>query len=64
MIDGENDMFKVIDICGRIYDAYGTFVDEDGDVQFILCNSDGEFYKTNTHKHYYKLYKESQNEDC
>ena len=49
-------MFKVIDMCGDIHIAYGTFLDEDGDIQFILCNSDGEFYKTNKCKGFYKLY--------
>lgn len=52
-------MFKVIDMCDCIHDAYGTFIDEDGDVQFILCNSDGIFYKTNSIKGYYKLYEDS-----
>jgi len=55
-------MFKIIDMCDFIHDAYGTFIDEDGDIQFILCNSDGEFYKTNQCKGFYKLYKEPQNE--
>ena len=51
-------MFKVIDMCGYIHDAYGTFVDEDGYIQFVLCDNDGEFYKTNTDiKDFYKLYK-------
>lgn len=49
-------MFKVIDILGYVHEVYGTFVDEDGEVQFILCNGDGEFYKTNNAKGYYKLY--------
>lgn len=52
-------MFKIIDLCGYIYDAYGAFVDQDGDVQFILCHSDGTFYKTNATDGYYKLYKEN-----
>ncbi|MBR4983953.1 MAG: hypothetical protein IKY94_15510 [Lachnospiraceae bacterium] len=51
-------MFKVIDLCGYIYDAYGTFIDDGGDIQFILCASDGEFYKTNSIAGYYRLYKE------
>ena len=50
-------MFKVIDLCGYIYDAYGTFIDSDGDVQFVLCDADGEFYKTNSIRGYYRLYK-------
>ena len=50
-------MFKVIDILGHIHEAYGTFLDEDGDIQFILCrNSDGVFYKTNKVAGFYKLY--------
>lgn len=53
-------MFKVIDLCGYIYDAYGTFLDNDGDIQFILCDSFGEFFKTNSTKGYYKLYKETK----
>ena len=51
-------MFKVIDMCGNVRDAYGTFLDENGDIQFILCDSFGEFYKTNKSAGYYKLYKE------
>lgn len=51
-------MFKVIDILGNIHEAYGTFVDELGDVQFILCNSDGDFYKTDTVSGFYRLYRE------
>jgi len=50
-------MFKVINLCGDIYDAYGTFVDEDGDIQFILCNSLGEFFKTDDIAGFYELYK-------
>lgn len=51
-------MFKVIDILGYIHEAYGTFVDEGGDIQFILCrNSDGVFYKTNKCAGFYKLYR-------
>lgn len=51
-------MFKIIDMIGNVYDAYGTFLDEDRDIQFILCNGLGEFYKTNQSAGYYKLYKE------
>ena len=51
-------MFKVIDACGRIHDAYGTFVDEDGDIQFILCDNRGKFYKTDSIKDFYELYQE------
>ena len=51
-------MFKVIDMCGYIYDAYGTFIDDDGDIQFILCDNDGNFFKTGRIAGYYKLYKE------
>lgn len=49
-------MFKVIDMCGNVDIAYGTFVDEYGDIQFILCDSGGEFYKTDKCKGFYKLY--------
>lgn len=51
-------MFKVIDACGHVHDAYGTFIDKYGDIQFILCDSDGNFYKTNTIAGYYTLYTE------
>jgi hypothetical protein len=51
-------MFKVIDLFGCIYDAYGTFIDNDGDIQFILCAGDGGFYKTDSIAGYYRLYKE------
>ena len=49
-------MFKVSDMCGNIHIAYGTFIDEDGDIQFILCDDDNEFYKTSVKKGFYKLY--------
>ena len=49
-------MFKIIDMCGNVDIAYGTFIDEYGNIQFILCDSDGEFYKTNKCKGFYKLY--------
>jgi len=51
-------MFKVIDVSGNIYDAYGTFIDEQGDIQFILCDSLGRFYKTNHIAGFYTLYTE------
>lgn len=51
-------MFKVIDACGFIHDAYGTFVDEDGWIQFILVDSRGEFFRTNCIPGSYTLYKE------
>lgn len=50
-------MFKVIDMTGTVYDAYGTFVDEDGDIQFILCDNDGVFYATDNVNGWFKLYK-------
>lgn len=56
-------MFKVIDLCGFIHDAYGTFLDKDGDIQFILCDSDGEFYKTDSLAGFYKLYQGDNNYD-
>lgn len=49
-------MFQVIDELGNIYDAYGTFIDEDGDIQFVLCSNSGEFFKTNHVEGFYKLY--------
>ena len=49
-------MFKVIGLCDDVYDCYGTFIDEDGNIQFVLCDKDGEFFKTNKIKRYYKLY--------
>lgn len=49
-------MFKIIDLCGEVHIAYGTFIDKEGDIQFILCNSNGEFYKTDSIVGYYKLY--------
>lgn len=53
-------MFKIVDRHGWIYDAYGTYVDKDGDVQFILCGNDGAFYCTNVAPGYYKRYEECQ----
>lgn len=50
-------MFQVIDGCGYIHDAFGTFLDEDGDIQFILCDGLGNFFKTNNVEGYYRLYK-------
>ena len=50
-------MFQVIDELGYVYDAYGTFVDECGDVQFILCDTSCNFYKTTHVGGYFKLYK-------
>ena len=49
-------MFRVIDALNIVHEAYGTYVDDDGDVQFILCDNFGNFYKTNKVKGYYKLY--------
>ena len=51
-------MFQVIDALGYVYDAYGTFIDEYGDIQFILCDNSGRFYKTEHIKDFYRLYKE------
>lgn len=28
----EEKMFKVFDLCGDVHEAYGTFIDADGDV--------------------------------
>ena len=52
-------MFEVINGCGDIYDAYGTFIDKNGDIQFILCDGAGNFFKTDNVEGWYKLYKES-----
>lgn len=49
-------MFQVIDACGYVHDAYGAFVDKYGDVQFILCDSSGKFYKTDHIEGFYRLY--------
>ena len=49
-------MFQVIDALGYIHTAYGTFVDDEGDIQFIFARPDGVFYKTNMINGYYKLY--------
>lgn len=49
-------MFQIIDPLGLIYDAYGAFRDRDGDIQFILCDSEGNFYATHKMSGYYKLY--------
>ena len=57
-------MFKVIDMLGNMHIAYGTFVDEDVDVQLILCDDDGEFYKTSVHKGFYKLYPDNVTTVC
>lgn len=51
-------MFQVIDMCGHIHDAYGAFVDKDGDVQFILCDGSGRFYRTDHIEGFYRLYTE------
>ena len=56
-------MFKVIDKAGHIHDAYGTFLDEDGDIQFILCDGSGKFYKTEHIEGYFRLYTEEIKED-
>lgn len=50
-------MFQVIDGLGHVYDAYGTFLDTDGDIQFILCDDSGEFFKTDHIKGFFSLYK-------
>lgn len=56
-------MFQVINELGYVYDAYGTLVDEWGDIQFILCNDSGEFFITNERAGFYKLYKGVQHDD-
>jgi hypothetical protein len=52
-------MFQVIDALGYVHDAYGTFLDEDGDIQFILCDNSGRFFKTDHIEGFYKLHKEA-----
>jgi hypothetical protein len=52
-------MFQVIDACGFIHDAYGTFIDEDGWIQFIPCDDWGVFYKTDRMPGFYTLYKKN-----
>ncbi len=49
-------MFKVIDMYGDVHVAYGTFIDKDGSIQFILCDDNGVFYKTDSINGFYKLY--------
>ena len=56
-------MFKVVDALGIVHDAYGAFVDEDGDIQFILCDSRGKFFKTEHVEGFYKLYRGENNDD-
>lgn len=53
-------MFKIIDALGIVHDAYGTFIDDNGDIQFILCDCTGEFYKTNCIAGSYRLYRKSE----
>lgn len=53
-------MFKVIDLCGYVHKAYGTFIDADGTIQFILCDSDGNFYKTDSDEGFYMLYEKGE----
>lgn len=49
-------MFEIIDLCGTIWPCYGTFVDKDGDIQFIIEYSDGTISKTNSSDGFYKIY--------
>ena len=51
-------MFQIIGKDGTIHTAYGAFPDEDGDLQFVLADGDGNFYTTNSYGGFYKLYKE------
>ena len=55
-------MFKIIDDDGIIHEAYGAFIDSDGDMQFILCSQNGSLYATNTYPNRYKLYKKNDTE--
>lgn len=56
-------MFKVIDVMGYVHDAYGTFLDKDGDIQFILCDNSGRFYKTEHIEDSFRLYIEDIKEN-
>ena len=47
-------MFEIVDIYGNTMTAYGTHVDNDGVVQFILCDSEGYFYVTDKERGFYK----------
>ena len=49
-------MFYVIDMCETIWPCYGTFIDESGDIQFILECTDGSLIKTNAVLGFYKIY--------
>lgn len=49
-------MFEIIDLCGTIWPCYGTFIDEDGDIQFIIEYSDGTIGRTNASDGFYKIY--------
>lgn len=51
-------MFQIIDPLGIVHDAYGTFIDSDGDIQFIVADGLGGFIKTARTPGYYRLYKE------
>lgn len=53
-------MFRIIDMSGCIHDAYGTFIDEYDDIQFILCDHNGKFYKSNFVSGYVRLYEENE----
>lgn len=56
-------MFQVVDALGYVHDAYGAFIDEYGDVQFILCDGCGDFFKTESVEGFYKLYRGKNNDD-
>ena len=49
-------MFKIKDILGNVYIAYGTHVDNRGIVQFVLCDVNNEFYVTDKDAGFYSLY--------
>lgn len=49
-------MFKIIDLLGTIWPCYGTFIDDAGNVQFIIEFSDGSLGKTNSIPGIYKIY--------
>lgn len=60
----KDSLFKVIDSNGRVYDAYGTFVDENKKLQFILWIGGGYFWLTSEDDELsYTLYTEESDYD-
>lgn len=48
-------MFSIIDKYDNVRTAYGTFVDEDGEIRFIVCDPSGHFFMTEAYEDY-RLY--------